>query len=260
MINGVASKCSLSNCLTCTSGGAICTSCSDGNTIVGGSCIACLDHNAISCLSTNLNYSTTCIPKYSVETSNTNSGKNCLPCGNNCLKCDINGPGNCDSYQCMIGFVQLKGYINCTACVNYCAVCDTNNLNLCLNCGPYRYSDGQGSCLSCSAQCQVCTSALNCSACQLGYTLINGLCYSSLNYPCAITGSNSQCSQCFQGYVLNGSNCVLGPSYNNTGNYTQCPYGYILINSQCFSCLVSSCLACDVNNECTFCEKGYFLT
>ena len=58
---------------------------------------------------------------------------------------------------------------------------------------------------------------------------------------------------------MNGSNCVLGPSYNNTGNYTHCPYGYILINSQCFTCLVSYCLACNVNNECTFCEKGYFL-
>jgi proprotein convertase subtilisin/kexin type 5 len=134
-----------------------------------------------------------------------------LPCAANCLKCDINGPRNCDSTQCTLGFVQLTGTLNCTACFNSCPVCDPNNLNSCLDCGPFRYASS-GSCLACPSGCQTCSSAVSCSACQLGFTLLGTACQSSLNYPCAMTGSNSQCIQCYLGYTLNNSNCVINLS------------------------------------------------
>jgi len=261
VVAGVATKCSNSMCLTCISGEVSCSSCFDGYSLIGGSCIACLDANAISCLSTNLNYSTLCAPKYSAAVSSTSAGGYCLPCSINCLKCDINGPGNCDPLQCMLGFVQLTGTLNCTACYNSCPICDSNDLNLCLNCGPRRYNNGLGSCLNCSNGCQVCTSALTCSICQFGYTIIGGICSSNLNYPCAIMNSNSQCSQCFQYYALSGSTCVIDLSCSSSKSCLGCPYGYYLMNSSCLACpSLPNCLTCNPNSQCVLCQQGYFLS
>jgi len=144
LISGMVSQCSNSNCMTCSPGTSVCTSCYNSYNLVSGSCIQCLDPNAISCLSTSLNYSTSCIPKYSAATSSTSVGGYCLPCAANCLKCDINGPGNCDTRQCTLGFVQLTGTLNCAACFSSCPVCDSNNPSLCLDCGSFRYSSSSG--------------------------------------------------------------------------------------------------------------------
>ena len=241
--------------MTCLSGTQTCKSCYDGYTLVAGNCVACYDPSAIFCLPTNLNYSVRCYPKYSVEIYNA-SWSSCQPCADNCLQCDTNGPGNCDSSQCILGFVQLIGTFNCTACINSCPICDSTNLSTCLDCGPNRYSDEQGSCLACSSRCQTCTSATNCSLCQLGSTLINSTCYSNLGYPCATIGSNLKCNKCFQGYALSGSTCVLAAS---KGTFSQCPFGYYLIKSSCFNCSLTNCQACDSNRVCTLCIKGYYL-
>ena len=246
--------------MTCVPGTKSCKSCFDGYTLVAGSCLSCLDPNSVYCRPTNLNYSVLCYPKYSIGTSNTSnttsSVRCCQPCADNCLKCDVNGPGNCDSSQCILGFVQLTGTLNCTACINSCPICNAVNPNICLDCGPSRYSDGQGSCLACSNRCKTCISAINCSICQLGYSLINATCYSNMGYPCAIMGSISQCNECFQGFILNGSTCVFDPSSN--GTQTKCPYGYYLSNSSCLICSLTNCRACN-SNLCTLCVKGYYL-
>jgi len=108
--------------------------------------------------------------------------------------------------------------------------------------------------------CQTCTSASNCSACQLGYSLVNNLCVSSLPYPCASMSSTSTCSACLQGYTLSVSTCVLSLSCNADSSCTGCPYGYYLINSTCQSCpSLPNCLSCNSNNGCNLCSTGYFL-
>jgi hypothetical protein len=260
IVAGVATKCSTSICLTCASGSMTCSSCFDGYTLIGGSCIACLDPNAVSCLPANLNYSTLCTYKYSAAVTSTSAGGYCQPCAINCLKCDINGPANCDPSQCVLGFVQLTGTLNCTACFNSCPVCDSNNPNICLNCGPRRYSDGQGSCLNCPSGCQICSSSSVCSVCQLSYTLISSICASNLIYPCAVMNSNSQCSQCFQYYDLSGSTCVLNVSCTATKTCHWCPYGYYLMDSTCTACpSLPNCLTCNANSQCALCQQGYFL-
>lgn len=257
---GVANKCSNSDCMTCLSGGVTCSSCFDRHTLIGGSCIACLDPNAISCLSSNFNYSTQCVPKYSASFSSTSPGGYCLPCAANCLKCDINGPANCDPSQCMLGFVQLTGTLNCTACLGLCPICDSNNLNLCLSCGPSRYNNGLGTCLSCSNGCHSCNSSSMCSACYSGYTLIGGNCFSNIDYPCATTNSELQCSQCFAYYVLSGSTCIIDLSCNLLNSCLGCPYGYYLLNSTCQTCpSLPNCLTCNQNSQCILCRQGYFL-
>jgi proprotein convertase subtilisin/kexin type 5 len=153
---GLAAKCANALCLTCLSGQVTCSSCFDGYTLVGGSCQACLDPYAISCFSNNLAWSILCLPKYSSAASNSSNLGKCSSCAPNCFKCDINGPGNCDPSQCDLGFVQLTDTLNCTACFKSCPVCDYNDLNKCLNCGPHRYSDREGSCLNCSIGCLTC--------------------------------------------------------------------------------------------------------
>jgi hypothetical protein len=210
---------------------------------------------------TNLNYSTSCAPKYTTAFSVGAVGGYCQSCAANCFKCDINGPSNCDPSQCILGFAQLTGTLNCTACYNSCPVCDSNDLNMCLNCGPRRYSNGQSSCLNCPNGCQTCISASVCTACQSSYALVGSICLSSLNYPCAIINSNRQCSQCFQYYVLNGSNCVIDLSCNLNASCMGCPYGYYLLNSTCMQCtLQSHCLTCNSNNQCVLCYQGFFLS
>ena len=248
-------------CLTCISGGIACSSCYQGHVLVGGSCLACLDPNALACLPTNLNFSISCTPKYSAATSSSSSGGYCLPCASNCLKCDINGPGNCDSLMCLLGFVQLSGTLNCTACFNSCPICDSNDPNLCLDCGSGRYTDGSGICLVCSSGCQACTSASSCSACLLGYNLVNSICIASPKYPCVAINNNSQCSSCFFGYVLNGTSCAIDTSCNNTHSCVNCAYGYYLKNSSCFGCpVLPNCVTCNANSECILCTKGHYLT
>jgi hypothetical protein len=246
---GIAIKCTSSTCLTCVTGAPACTSCFSGSVLIGGSCRPCTDPNATLCLSTNLNYSTSCASKYSAASSNTYAGGYCLPCAINCLKCDINGPGNCDYSQCIRGYVQITGTLNCTACFNSCPVCDPTNLNACLECGSNRYTDTSGPCKSCPVGCQACTSATVCTACQLGYGLVNSLCTINLPYPCASTNSDSTCSACFQGHALNGSACVLDLSCNNNSSCPACPRGYYLINGACSNCtLTTNCLSCNSKN------------
>jgi hypothetical protein len=223
---GVTTQCINSTFSACFSGTSACTNCFSGSVLVGGSCLPCTDPNATLCLSTNLNYSTSCAPRYSAASYSNFAGGYCLPCASNCLKCDVNGPGKCDSWQCIRGYVQLTGTLNCTACFNSCSKCDPTNLNTCLDCGPSCYTDASGLCKSCPVGCQTCTSVSVCTACQLGYSLLNILCKVSLPYPCAVTNSGSTCGGCFQGYVLNGTTCVIDLSCNTNSSCSACPRGH----------------------------------
>jgi hypothetical protein len=233
--------------LTCVSGTSACDSCFNGKILIGGSCLSCTDPNAISCYSSNLNFSISCVPKYSAASFNNSVGY-CLPCASNCLKCDINGPGNCDPWQCIRGYTQQIDTLNCTACFNSCPVCSPTNLNTCLDCGPSRYEDTAGPCNSCPVGCQTCTNASVCTACQLGYGLVNSLCVANLPYPCAATNSVSVCTACLQGFALSDSECVLDLSCNNDSSCPACPRGYFLINGTCSSCpSLANCLSCNSN-------------
>jgi len=260
---GIIMQCVNPICQTCTGGIYLCTSCVNGYSLQNGNCLACLDLNALTCLPTNLNYSITCSPGYTTASSASavSTGGFCLPCSANCLKCDFNGPYNCDAFQCTLGFVQLLGTTNCTACLNSCPVCDNNNLNLCIDCGPRRYKDNTSQCSACPATCATCTSETICTACLVGYSLANGICTSNLGYPCAVTGVNAECTQCFEGYRLNGTVCAIDLSCNNISACITCPYEYYLFNSTCLICpeLTRHCLTCDsYEGNCVLCKKGYY--
>ena len=265
IIQGETLKCYNETCRTCTIWYTACDSCFNGYVLFGGYCYLCADPNALSCLVTNLNYSISCSPGYTTATTNStaSTGGFCLLCSANCLKCDFNGPYNCDAFQCTLGFVQLLGTTNCTACLNSCPVCDNNNLSLCIDCGPRRYKDNTSQCSACPETCATCTSETICTECLVGYSLENGICTSNLGFPCAVTGANAECTQCFEGYRLNGTVCAIDLSCNNISACIACPYEYYLFNSTCLICpeLTRNCLTCDsVLGNCILCKKGFYLT
>lgn len=255
--------CTNTTCRTCSYRYAGCQSCFYGYVLSNGYCYLCLDSNALSCSSTNFNYSLSCYAGYTSAYSSFSTGGFCLPCSQNCLKCDLNGPHQCDPFRCALGFVQLTGTTNCTACLNFCSVCDKNNINNCIDCGPRRYKDSTGQCLACPAGCANCTSQTVCTICLIGYTLVQNSCIYNLDYPCAVTGANSNCIQCFEGYRLNGTVCVPDLSCKNQSTCITCPYSYYISNSNCLICpdFPKNCLTCDtITGSCLGCKKGFYFT
>lgn len=96
----MAIKCHTS-CKSCSTGNPEnCRSCFDGTALEGQKCKKCKDENALTCASTNIEFSLTCQRGYSTKST---PGK-CTKCGNKCLKCDIADTGKCDPNSCDSGY------------------------------------------------------------------------------------------------------------------------------------------------------------
>jgi hypothetical protein len=120
-----------------------CTSCYYRYANVQGTCVRCNDSNALSCSSYDISYSYTCrsgyvtgyfpaVPSY---------GGECLACSQYCYSCRSAGPGNCDTWGCYSGTVQLVGTQNCTKCFRGCSRCSRNNPTECTSCRYRLYLD-----------------------------------------------------------------------------------------------------------------------
>lgn len=231
--NGAIGKCD-KTCRTCSPNDpTFCLTCYDSNSIMGGQCVSCKDPNALSCLSTNANYSLTCVGGYSASATATLAGGYCSACAINCKRCDSAGPGSCDDGQCAVGYVMMAGSTECIACYNSCSVCDPNDLNICKDCGALRYIDA-GSCYVCPTGCSTCTSASICGSCLKGYTMIGKLCQTNAVYPCATLDAAGVCNSCFFGYSQSGSSCTIDiATCNNDGSCIACPRKYYLSNHRC---------------------------
>ena len=157
------------NCLTCASYlVSICTSCYPGSVLKSGTCVSCVDPNALLCSSLDPSYALVCRQGYTggaYSTSSAITGGTCQPCASFCSSCFFNGPGQCDSNGCTKGTVQITGTTNCTKCFGGCVKCAQGDPNVCLDCGARRYMNSGGTCMSCPAGCQGCTSATVCSSC-----------------------------------------------------------------------------------------------
>ena len=100
IVGGVLTICD-SNCKTCSGAtSSDCTSCFAGLALDGGQCTSCTDANALSCLSTNAGFSTSCKQGFSaafyIVNNTVQGGGTCQPCALYCSKCDQSGAGNCD--------------------------------------------------------------------------------------------------------------------------------------------------------------------
>jgi hypothetical protein len=104
LIAGVIINChpNCKSCLGTTS--SDCETCYEGTTFEGGRCTGCTDPNALECLSSNVGFSTLCIPGFTPTFYNSGGvvvdGGTCNACSDFCLKCDSTGPTNCDLGEC----------------------------------------------------------------------------------------------------------------------------------------------------------------
>jgi len=104
-------------------------------------------------------------------------------------------------------------------------------------------------------------SGLNCTACQSGYVINNGVC-TFANPNCASYDIIGSCLNCSQGY-LSGPLCLVPSDCLNTdqsGNCIACPNNYTPYGSGCvsLSSLYPFCTTF-VNSKCTGCNYGYYL-
>lgn len=192
-------KCS-SNCLECSTSASNCTQCASGkylanNTPGSASCAIC---------------STNCL--------------NCQRAPANCTACLTNYALNSQEHTCEVSFCAASG---CKTCMKYndiqCQTCSAK----------YFLHTPTNSCIACSANCQGCSSATNCSSCVESY----GLNQTTLSCdPCVANCAQcsgpklaTECSVCKTNFFLN----------NATRGCDKCPL---------------NCLECDTTGSCTRCR------
>jgi hypothetical protein len=161
-----------STCLSCANGYSItangsCSSCPPGQFSSGGYCTVCV-LNCLICSS----YSTchTCSTGYTVNAYGICTTSSSVICPVNC--------SICSSVACLI---CSPGY----------GLYDTG----CKLCAENQFSTGSLPCINCSTYCQICASVNTCKTCKFGFTLINGVCYCSIdkyiiNNTCVSCGLN----------------------------------------------------------------------
>ena len=129
--------------------------------------------------------------------------------------------------------------------------------------------DSGRECVSCSTNCQNCTSYSTCVSCSSGYNLVNGYC--TQNCPQGTYSSSSGCSNCETGCtscqsLAHCTSCLSGlylsysATYNITTCVSTCPTTYFADSSGwCFKC-PSACVFCNNATSCTQCKSGYSLS
>lgn len=79
------------------------------------------------------------------------------------------------------------------------------------SCNSGYYPDNSGTCIACSPDCAVCTSATSCTECAAGYYLNSGAC-SLCGLFCSVCTAASLCTTCFNGYQLQSGSCSASSS------------------------------------------------
>ena len=162
--NPIASP-SMTNCASCTTN-ITCTSCNAG--YFGASCLAC-PVNTTTCFSATI--ASACNIGYTIASSV------CVACPIGCLTCGstttITTISSATCYSCSTGY-YLTATGTCilgTTSDSYCANFMTPSI--CATCNSNAYQAIPAGCIPCSANCQNCTSAIACTSCASGYSLLN---------------------------------------------------------------------------------------
>ena len=200
------------SCIVCTSPCKTCTS--DTN------CVTCVDNYNLDGTTCVITCSGTKIPVNSI----------CTSCDPACTLC-LGSTSNCST--CAIGFLYTDDLHRCSLTCPAGYILYSAN-NSCLTLCPSTYYNLSGACTQCSTDCLSCVSANNCTSCNTGLILYNGLCYAScpssvpylINNECVScdianckTCSNALCGSCQTGYLLIQylqciQNCPSGQTYN----------------------------------------------
>ncbi|CAD8097678.1 unnamed protein product [Paramecium primaurelia] len=134
--------------------------------------------------------------------------------------------------------------INSFRCKSPCNKCYSNEE--CIDCIDGFYFENNNKCLQCDSMCKTCKNMSTfCTSCNLGFLLLNGVCYQCLDQNCQ--NCNQFCQSCnhFKDDLYKCQSCLIG---------------YYLINQECHQCN-SICQSCSQSsNQCSSCFEGYFLT
>ncbi|CAD8111047.1 unnamed protein product [Paramecium sonneborni] len=224
-----------------------------------GSCVKCQDPNATECTSA---FSSSCAIGYYMNNSQTQ----CEACNVGCSSCKSTSE-NCQSCQqgyylqnesCLLCKGNTQEQINCL----YCYQSD-----YCLQCAKNQYLS-KGICYTCSEGCIQCTNT-TCKMCNNGYYLKDGscqICAENIQYCDNDTGNPSQC---VYGYLLvadqnnsntllciqNINNCML--MINSSQLCSQCYPSQVLFQGICIECQqkIPGCTTCTNNNNNLICSS-----
>jgi hypothetical protein len=146
--------------------------------------------------------------------------------------------------------------------LNGCSSCTSINPAECLSCGNSLYLSSSSECLPCPSACLTCSSALICTSCPFNSVLQDTLCYKLIPRPCQSQVQNT-CTACYLGYNLIEGSCIVDSSCNATKTCATCNKNFYLSNGQCLECKTSS-VTCDYcqpssPSDCLTCVSGYYL-
>ena len=273
-----------STCVTCSGPKATdCTSCASGYVLVDGQCEPC-DSSCATCDGLTDDDCTSCFTPYILQT--TASGAKCVPpppvCDPTCLTCSgttdkdcISCPegyqlafdGSCQPIETCVkwGFShdESSNVLGAGRCVDDCDCDGTRRCSptgYCLSCEDLAntYPDiySLKDCPVCDGSCLTCNgpSSSDCTACNDGFFLVNGVCE-----PCAVphclycVGDVNSCGKCEDGFLLNDVlGCSVPPvvcdktclecSGPNADECTKCAEDAELVNG---SCVPINCVAFD---------------
>ncbi|EDR23885.1 cysteine proteinase 2 precursor, putative [Entamoeba dispar SAW760] len=199
--NGMCTRECPGDCLTCDKALEECFSCKNNAVLQDGKCVIKCPKYCKTCERETLEC-TSCQPPYKLN------GTECIY---NCTDdCEI-----CDSYnetciKCKDKSELINGYCN-VLCPVGCKTCDRESQR-CYSCKRF-YRLNKFSCVrTCKDKCIDCDSSNTfCELCEVGYTLLNGDCYSSACKKncrfCNITTLN--CVECFLPYFGYNGDCQI---------------------------------------------------
>ena len=220
------------NCVTYDTYADLCTSCTSGNYLHGGTC----ETTTVTCDST-------------------------VPGRNECATCPDNFYLDPVSKMCLKNFKE-----NCKAAN---AGDDTFGCNDCET-GYYLNPETRLCEKGYLPHCATYTDSTTCTTCETGSYLLNGRCYKNFNLGCETPATTptaaSQCTACFPGFVLVSGICKLASVSNcleydaTTGNCTTCIDGWYLDSNVCKKKYVAHCLVYTASTsvaECDTCKSMY---
>ena len=176
----------------------------------------------------------------------------CIECDDPCSAC-IHSPTSCS--ECKEGYI-LSGSQCTLGCVENCKTCD----HPCQAC-QIGFTVSNGLCYSCPEGCETCSSDFSkCFSCHLGYTYQNNKCVKSCGSKCK--SCDDPCTLCESGYLAIDGVCMpcshpCSSCINYLDYCTSCIKGYGIDDYKCVPRCLENCLTCD--DPCTSCLDGFML-
>lgn len=126
-----------------------------------------------------------------------NNQRQCVRLPANCLQ--ANQFGKCTS--CAVNYIPRSDGV-CIRIIANCRTLDGTN-QICQVCNDGYYVNTNGGCSVIPENCQSVSSSGVCERCLTGFTLVNGVCFTSIQFCVNLNPNNGLCIQCDSNYYVN---------------------------------------------------------